>query len=159
MDNNNILSKLEKLDAILSHINNVRDNCLKLGKYLIKNNREQLGLLLIANSQIHDHSKFFGIEWDNIADRHGNPELIKVTVFHHNHTNMHHPEYWGSIHNMPDVYLAEMVCDWKARSNEFGGDLIDWVTNKATIRFKFTLDDLVGIKIKEFLNIILEKQF
>ena len=53
-------------------------------------------------------------------------------IRHHAETNPHHPEYWHGIENMPKVYIAEMVCDWYARSNEFGSDLREWVKDKAT---------------------------
>jgi hypothetical protein len=43
--------------------------------------------------------------------------LLIARVFVHDatkfrETNQHHPEYWGGLHRMPDIAVAEMVCDW-----------------------------------------------
>lgn len=60
---------------------------------------------------------------------------------------------------MPEVNLAEMVCDWKARANEFGTDLREWIDKCATKKFKFNKKDEVYSKIERFLNLLLEKPF
>ena len=74
-------------------------------------------------------------------------------------TNRHHPCYWGGIKYMPDVNIAEMTCDWKARANEFGTDLREWIDKHATKKYKFTKKDEVYKKIEKFVNLLLEKPF
>ncbi len=146
----------EKIKEVLEHIENVQRNCYKLGLKLIRCGRFELGRNLIANGQIHDNSKFKGVEFDELF--YGSP-ILKEAIKHHSSTNPHHPEYWGSIHAMPDVYVAEMVCDCAARSAEFGTDLRKWFTTEATTKYGFFPTDPIGIKIEEFLDMLLSPSF
>jgi hypothetical protein len=166
------MNDIEKIESLLRHIRNVQDNCELLGKKLIENylkldkraqkksNDLHIGKQLIANSREHDKSKFYGIEWEHLGK--GDPFLGKA-VIQHNRSNPHHPEYWGDIHQMPDVYIAEMVCDWKARSSEFGTDLKEFIEEKAQKRWGFKLTgvpvDSVGLKIKKYLSLLLDESF
>lgn len=150
------MENFEKIEVVLSHIQNVQRNCYKLGLKLIKMGQFHLGRNLIANGQIHDNSKFKGIEFDDLF--YGSP-ILKDVVKHHSSTNPHHPEYWGDIKKMPDVYIAEMVCDCAARSAEFGTDVRHWFVNDATLKYNFVMEDEVGQKIVYFLDILLDKTF
>lgn len=146
----------EKIDTVLTHIENVQRNCYKLGKRLIKNGNVEMGRNLIANGQIHDNSKFKGIEFDHLFL--GDPILSDV-IKHHNTTNPHHPEYWGDIQSMPDVYIAEMVCDCCARSSEFGSDVRVWFRDCASKKYEFTIEDKVYKRIVYYLDLLLEQPF
>jgi hypothetical protein len=156
---------MEKIRGISRHIRNVEDNCLILGEKLIERGEIDLGHKLIANGFVHDASKFSGIEWDHMAP--GQPTVeegaklkLKLAVQHHNRTNPHHPEAWAEgIHGMPNVYLCEMVCDWKSRSQEFGTDLRTWIDEQATKRFGFTKDDKVYEEIMDFVDLLCSKPF
>jgi hypothetical protein len=150
------MEKYEKIEAVLNHIQNVQRNCYKLGLKLIKSGQFELGRNLIANGQIHDNSKFKGIEFEELFF--GSPILMDV-VKHHSSTNPHHPEFWGGIQNIPEVYIAEMVCDCSARSAEFGSDVRKWFTDVATEKYKFKMEDEIGKKIIYFLDMLLEKPF
>lgn len=110
---------------------------------------------------LHDNSKFRGGEWEYLNDvtKNSKPELFDAIVKEHCESNPHHPEYWGNIQSMPTVYLAEMVCDWKARSDEFGTDLRIWVKESAAKRWSFSLQGRVYREIKEFLDLLLDKKF
>ena len=150
------------LKTILRHIDNVRNSCLLLGERLIDQGEESLGLNLIANGHIHDHSKFYGIEWDLLRDelKESKPEQFLIALAHHQKTNRHHPEAWEDcVRGMPTVYIAEMVCDWKARSNEFATGLRDWVKVKATKRWGFTLQSKEYKTIKRFMDLLLDSEF
>jgi len=116
---------------------------------------------LVANSMLHDNSKFRGVEWEYLSDeaKEKFPVQFQDAVTQHIATNSHHPEYWGGIKYMPDVYLAEMVCDWKARSDEFGTDLREWVKEKATKRWDFTTSGGSYKSIKEYLDLLLDASF
>ena len=116
---------------------------------------------LLANSMLHDNSKFRGVEWEHLSDdsKDKNPEQFKGAVKQHQLTNPHHPEYWSGIETMPTVYIAEMVCDWKARSGEFGTDLREWVKTKAAKRWNFTTQGRVYKEIKEYLDLLLDPRF
>ena len=146
----------EKIEAVLEHIQNVQRNCYRLGLKLIKNGEVEFGRILIANGQVHDNSKFKGIEFEHLF--YGDPILMTV-VKHHSTTNAHHPEYWGSIQQMPDVYLAEMVCDCAARSAEFGTDLRKWFSETATKKYNFEMTDKDGMRVTKFIDILLAPPF
>jgi len=146
----------EKIETVLNHIQNVQRNCYKLGLKLIKCGEVELGRNLIANGQIHDNSKFKGIEFEHLF--YGDPILSDV-IKHHNTTNPHHPEFWGKIQSMPEIYLIEMVCDCKSRSEEFGSDVRVWFSETATKKYSFLMDDEVGKKITHYLDLLLSPPF
>lgn len=146
----------QKIELVFNHIQNVQRSTYKLGLNLIKNGEVELGRILISNGQIHDNSKFKGIEFEHLYS--GDPLLPEV-VKHHQSINPHHPEYWGSIHDMPRVYVAEMVCDWYARSCEFGTGLRDWIKNSAMKKYNFTESDQIYVTIEEMLSLLLEPKF
>lgn len=146
----------EKIETVLNHIQNVQRNCYKLGLKLIKMGEVELGRNLIANGQIHDNSKFKGIEFDHLF--YGDPILSDV-IKHHSSTNPHHAEYWGSIQQVPLVYLIELVCDCVGRSSEFGSDVRVWFRDEATKKYNFSMDDEVGKKITYYLDLLLSPPF
>ena len=151
---------LRHLSAILRHIENVRDNCSLLGERLISNDEKELGIALIGLGQIHDASKITNkLEFQHLrTDEAGSPEF-KMAVLSHVTTNLHHPEAWNGIEEMPRLYVAEMVCDWKARSSEFGSDVLNWIRERATKRFQFSTSGRVYKEIREFVGIVCDKAF
>lgn len=155
---------MEKIRAITRHIRNVEDNCLILGERLIMSGSIELGRHLIANGFVHDASKFYGIEWENmticaVVKEEGAKNKLKLAIRHHQLTNKHHVEFWSNIENMPDVYLAELVCDTKARSEEFGTSLRDYIETVALKKWKITKEHRVYKRILEFVNMLCEKPF
>ena len=150
------MEAIDKIETVLNHIQNVQRNCYKLGLKLIKLGEIELGRNLIANGQIHDNSKFKGIEFEHLF--YGSPILMDV-VKHHSSTNPHHPEFHGKIQSMPELYLIELVCDTTARSAEFGSDIRLWFKEEATKKYKFSMDDEVGQKITYYLDMLLDKPF
>lgn len=155
---------MDKIRSITRHIRNVEDNCLLLGEKLIERGEIDLGHKLIANGHVHDASKFWGMEWEHMSPGQPTQEesaklKLKLAVQHHNRTNSHHPEYWGSIQDMPRIAMAEMVCDWKARSEEFGTSLRDWIDQQALKRFRFAKDDKTYKEIMEFVDLLCQKPF
>ena len=158
------LRMMEKIHGITRHMRNVEDNCLILGEKLIERGELELGHDLIANGFIHDASKFHGIEFEYMAPGTTiNEETaklkMKMAVSHHRKINPHHPEYWGDIQKMPRVYIAEMVCDWKARSEEFGSSLKDYINEYATKRWNFAVDDRTYKEIMGFVDLLCDKPF
>lgn len=150
----------KRLQCLLKHIENVREDCELLGMKLIERGEFEFGKTLIQHGLIHDSSKFSGIEWEELNGHHDH--LLAVAIREHVKHNPHHPEYWGDkggIHEMPRIYVAEMTVDWKARSNEFGTALRPWVDEEATKRFGFTKHDEVYREILEFLDLLLEPSF
>lgn len=151
-----MFTKEEHLDNLIRHISLVRDACVLLGKRL---DNDQ-GRLLIARGFIHDASKFHGIEWECL---HVGPGVTKrkldLAIKQHVHTNSHHPEYHGGIKFMPPVDVAEMVCDWYARAQEFGTSLVDWIEADAVKKFKIKRDSQQYKWIGEYTSLLLESPF
>ncbi|MGL4442150.1 MAG: DUF5662 family protein, partial [Alsobacter sp.] len=77
----------------------------------------------------------------------------------HVRTNSHHPEYWGGVANMPEIAVAEMVCDWYARAQEFGTGLRDWITQQAVDRYAIQIDSEQFAWIQKFTAMLTESQF
>jgi len=150
--------EIVKVDKLIRHISNVQDSCRLLGKKYIEKGEVEFGVRLIALGQIHDASKWSGVEWKYLIIGEFNGEA-KLAAIHHNHTNPHHPEYWGSIELMPRIYVAEMCCDFYARANEFGTDVWDYVKEKAIPRYAISPQGKHYKWIKEFLDNLLEKPF
>lgn len=150
------MEDIKKIQIVLEHIKHVQENTQRLGYKLIEIGENKLGRDLIANGLIHDNSKLKGIEFDVLFS---NSELLKEAVNHHSSINPHHPEFWGSIHKMPDLYLAEMVCDCKARSSEFGTDIRNWFESEAALKYGYNTNDVVYDTIMKYLNLLVYKPF
>jgi hypothetical protein len=150
------MNDIKNIKEILRHIKNVQNNCELLGMSLMESGETEFGRILIANGLKHDNSKLFGIEWEHL---HAGDTLLNEALKQHVATNSHHPEYWGGIQNMPDICIAEMVCDWAARSSEMGTSLKEYVVNKAQARFNFTSTDRVGILINKYISLLLTPIF
>jgi len=160
-----ITNVLNKINHLTRHIRNVEDNCILLGTKLIEGGEIELGKQLIANGFVHDVSKFSGIEFEflttGVPNQEENAKLkLKLAIHHHQSTQPHHVQYWiNGIINMPDVYLAELVCDLKSRSEEFGTNIRDYIDTEGIELWKITKDDVVYKKIMRFVNLICNKPF
>lgn len=150
--------KKEKLDALVRHIDEVQKHCKLLADRLVAESSDnfEFAKRLIANSYLHDNSKFSSLEWQHLTQADSEDEMLNVVIKEHNSSNLHHPEYWDGIKNMPTVYIAEMCVDWRVRSMELGTDLREWINNKATKRWNFTKRDKVYKTIMKFVNLLLE---
>lgn len=150
---------LKHLEGILRHIHLVQNNAQLLGKRLIENGYKDLGISLIAQSHLHDNTKFHGIEWDYLRVGNEKTKEFKLAMNQHVKTNSHHPEYHGGINKMPETDIAEMVVDWQSRSTEFGTDLRYWFRHKACHRYEISVNSKSYKKIKFFIDMLLEKPF
>lgn len=150
----------EHLDNLIRHIDLVREACTILGKRLIQRGEVDFGRLLIAKGYEHDVSKFYGIEWDFL---HTGPDVDKdkldLAIHQHVRTNQHHPEYWGGVANMPPIALSEMVCDWYARSQEFGTSLRDWIVEVGISRYNIIVDSDEHKLIQKYVDLLLQDSF
>tara|TARA_Y100000310_G_C20487100_1_gene717398 strand:+ start:361 stop:984 length:624 start_codon:yes stop_codon:yes gene_type:complete len=159
-----------RLVPLLRHIKLVQGACELLGMKLIDEGENRLGRDLIAKSMLHDNSKFFGIEWEMIStpeieeeDKDKKKELEHkrlVAIVQHQSVNDHHPEFYpNGVDDMNKLATAEMVCDWYARSHEFGTSLRDWIKDKALERWKISPNGKKYKEIKYFVDLLLEKPF
>lgn len=91
-------------------------------------------------------------------------EKMHEATFHHIKRHKHHPEYWddsvtiqslnkddrdrpsaGKIVDgtkMPLTYVAAMVADWCAMSEELGGHPAKWAADNIGIRWQFTNEQI-----------------
>lgn len=149
------MSDEQKLEIILRHIHLVEANMQRLARILLPKERE-FALEFIQRSRTHDLSKLSPFEFDNL---HEGALRFEEALQQHRENNSHHPEHRASIHNMPEIDVAEMVCDWFARAQEFGTDLKQWVWQVATVRYNFEREDPIAAVIEKYLNLILTKPF
>lgn len=154
------LSPQEHLDNLVRHIDLVRGACLLLGKRLMARGHQEFGRILISRGFEHDVSKFSGIEWDYLhAGRDVPLDELELAIRQHVRTNSHHPEYWGGFANMPEIAVAEMVCDWYARGQEFGSGLREWIANHAVEKFQIDLESEQYKWVQKFVELLLEDSF
>jgi len=154
------LSEVDHLDNLIRHIELVQQACCLLGKRLMYEGRSELGRIIIARGFQHDVSKFYGVEWEYLhAGKDVDRDGLLLSIKQHTCTNDHHPEYWGGLQNMPEVCVAEMVCDWYARSQEFGSSLKDWISREAFKKYQIDVWERQRGWITEFVNILLENHF
>ena len=144
--------------SVVKHIANVQFACRSIAEGLWENEEADLARRLMHISLNHDASKFVGVEWHYLRKTSNKAER-DLAQQQHVETNPHHPEYWGDIHNMPRVYLAEFVADTYARSSEFGTDYRDWMRNQAAKKFGFNTKSRVYKDIRYFMSFILEQPF
>ena len=104
------------------HTENVRKAAEILFNRLIDHGHRDLARRLAQRAARHDNSKFEGIEWEYLTT--GDHKNKGLAITQHQQSNSHHPEFFiNGILGMNDVEIAEMVCDWHARSSEIGTDL------------------------------------
>lgn len=150
------MDKQEQLTTIIRHIKRVEDNCNLIAKK-IQGENFTLALKLIQQGRIHDASKLDMFEFFNLHKESKHFEYAKQI---HHRGNRHHPEYWkDGIHEMPEQFIAEMVCDCVARSQDFGTDVRKWFYEEATLRYNFTMQDKCGQLIEKYLNLLLTEPF
>lgn len=150
----------EHLDSLIRHIDLVRSSGVLLAKRLASKGRQDFARILLGNIYIHDASKFAGIEWDYLHAGSDTPkDKLDLAIKQHNTTNPHHPEYWGGFDQIPDIFLAEIACDWLARAQEFGTGLREWIKLKAIDRFKIDIESKKYNTLMGFVDILLEDAF
>ena len=150
----------KNLNTIIRHIKRVEDNCNLLAGKLMDTDSE-LGRKLIQLGRIHDASKFddFEFKWLGNFEAVKPPEFFEALKIHYS-KNPHHPEYWkGGVMEMPEEYIAEMVCDCLARGQEFGTDTRIWFKTQATVKYDFWMEDRVGQLITKYLDLLLPTPF
>ena len=151
---------IDHIEDLLSHIRRVQGNAEQLAKELIEQGRNDFARLLLAKVHHHDASKWAGIEWEYMHRGPGvDGPMLQAAITQHQKTNDHHPEYWGGLENMPEIAIAEMICDWLARAQEFATDLRVYVRTVAVERYGFSrAEEQVGW-IHGFIGLLLPEKF
>jgi len=150
----------QHLEDLQGHLDRVRDNGHILGRRLMEKGRKDFGWQLIYRCHIHDASKFYGIERKYMHQGEDvDTGMLRMAIEQHTTTNSHHPEFHGNIHNMPELDIAEMVCDCAARAQESGTDIRKWFTDVAMGKYGISLQSQQWKWIQEFLDILLRTSF
>lgn len=136
------------IEDTMIHKKLVLESCWKMAYYFLEDGEEKKAIEIIIRGWIHDNSKFTIQEIEGLAQidddhhsmRHAGtqlPEHMKEYLAIHYQNNTHHPEHWEDVSQMPEMDIVEMVCDWHARSVQFGTDLIEFAKTRQEIRFHF----------------------
>jgi hypothetical protein len=150
----------QHIDNLVRHIRLVQDATVLLGKRLIQEGRVEFGRKVVASGFTHDASKWSGLEWKYLHSGDDvDHEKLEQAILQHTETNEHHPEHWGGIDSMSELAISEMVCDWYARSQEFGTGLRDWIEETAVPRYKIASDSLAKKRIDAFVDMLLINSF
>lgn len=156
-------SKIEELEDVIKHKQYVLDSCWKMAKYLFSINEEELGLELLRRASIHDNSKLEDEELEALSRISEDKTTLKeasekLTSFKikaielHWKNNRHHPEFFSDTKNMSELDIIEMVCDWHARSVQYGTNLIEFFETRQKNRFNFPKN--IYNKIYKYCEII-----
>ena len=164
-----LATDLEKLAAMaedtITHKKIVLDNCYLMAMYLMNKGKIEMGTQLLKRGCEHDNSKFDTEEFRRLsqilksrkcftdADSKLSPEEKKAIQYHWDH-NRHHPEYFEDSSEMTELDTIEMVCDWFARSIQYGTDFIPFVKERQENRFHFS--DKHFTKILKYCEIMEE---
>lgn len=120
----------------------------KLINYLYDNGRDEDALELAKRCSDHDNSKFEDEEMQSFLQlpkegetmRNANatmPESVQNFIKLHWQNNRHHPEFFDDYHEMEELDVMEMVCDWYARSLQFKTNFKEFVKTRQANRFHF----------------------
>lgn len=158
--------RIEHFEELCEHKKILIDSCKVLSIYFLKRGDEDFALQLMKRAFIHDISKLSKFEF-HAADAfnsfskntntrtHNFSKDEKIFLTEHWKNNKHHPEHWDDVTNMTDIDIAEMVCDWHARSVEFEDDLLDYIEYRQETRFSFP--DTMYSRIMYYANILLSE--
>ena len=147
---------LEKFRKIVAHIQRVHENGIKLCEELIKESRERFARRVQVEIFKHDLSKLEDFEFSRLSSQ--KEDEIKVGVEHHRTVNPHHIQFYDDYKQIPEVQLACMACDLKARSEEFGSDVKQYF-KKFCADNEITTNTNFYKKVTGFLNLIIEDKF
>ena len=167
------IKKIDIAFGVLKHIKKVETNCYVLAKHFASLGQEDFAIDLIKRARKHDLSKFNSFELKNLHMPNNNEDFAAALRNHHIE-NSHHPEHYNhmikykrkeeqenfaAIKYMSLLDIAEMVCDWVARGQEFGTSVREWIENEATKKYKFSMDDEIGLEIQRHLAVLLTPKF
>lgn len=139
---------ISQIEDLVIHKNLFMLSALKMYKYLCSQGRQKMALRLMRRAVVHDNSKLTAVELkclsklDSGPKTLGNPSAKFNTeqlkhIKKHWKNNPHHPEYHSKYSDMSELDIIEMVCDWHARSVQFGNNLIEFVKARQENRFHF----------------------
>lgn len=132
----------------LAHRQHFYAACLIMIDYLYVCDRFDDALDLARRCSLHDHSKFDDDEikqfiqlpieeYNKKTSREPLTQEQMKCLETHWKKNRHHPEFFSNPDNMSEIDIMEMVCDWFARSMQYGDDFMYYANVIARNRFGF----------------------
>lgn len=145
------MNTFEHIQDTLIHKNLVVDSSLILVDYLLNQGRFEDAIQLARRCARHDNSKLELHEMSQFLKlppekdtmscaKKEMPEYLKQIIAIHWSHNRHHPEFFDDYHDMSELDIMEMVCDWHARSKQFKTNFLDFVMIRQEKRFQFDED-------------------
>jgi len=150
---------LRLMKGLLSEDNtdiSLTDFAVQIGDHdWLKFKYPELNPYIIRTSKMR--AERLGTEFPQLSE--GLLDEIDRAVYHHVAHTPHHPEHWDEditlelfqqnqrrpgtyktiAYDMDNESIAEMVCDWTAVSQEFGGNsALDWAKSNVNYRWQFT---------------------
>ena len=127
------------LKYVLEHKKNVFLECWSDGLYIHAFTHDMskfspCEFFSYANYFYGEHGKLFngGFVWEFKEHEKAENEF-NYGWLHHQRKNKHHWDYWvdskGNALQMPNKYIKQMICDWKAMSRKFGDTATDFYLN------------------------------
>ncbi|MBR1454238.1 MAG: hypothetical protein IJ593_06295 [Lachnospiraceae bacterium] len=141
--------KLKELaNDTVTHKKLVLDSCLLMAEHFLSNGETQLAIDILKRGATHDNSKFNADEFKSLAQILNSTKCFtdadaqlsdaeKKAIQVHWKKNRHHPEYFDDFSEMTDLDMIEMVCDWFARSLQYGTKFLPFVRQRQKNRFHF----------------------
>ena len=123
---------------------------------------------LEARALVHDNSKITCIEEldflsriiedkSNLKDTNKQlNSLKKKSIKLHWEHNSHHPEHYESVLDMERLDIMEMCCDWHARAQQFGTELMSFVMIQNQKRFHFP--EWMFAEILHYCNVLVKNE-
>ena len=146
----------EHIKDTLLHKKYVLEAGLKLIEYLFEEGRNEDAIALAHRCANHDESKLGPEEMQEFlqlpkeglnmkfADMPLSENISNLIKIHWNN-NRQHPEHFDDYHEMTEIDVMEMVCDWYARSQQYQTNFKEFVQTRQKMRFKFD---------KEFFDVV-----
>lgn len=164
-ENISLTNKIKQLQDIGEHKIFVIKCCNLLAQYLLENGREKDALDIMKRGFSHDMSKLSEQEFYGMAEFADDMKSLKNSkekispekefiINIHRDNNKHHPEYWDNINDMTELDIMELACDWCARSEQFGTDVIEFLETRQETQFHFPKE--IYNNIETYLKIIVK---
>ena len=156
----------------LLHKSLVLQEANKLFIWLCKNGKRNVAEKLAKAALIHDDSKLSKLECSSMAKIKAkvkpeedsmkdpnvlpNDDIIEI-LENHWKNNRHHPEHFPNVNDMKEHDIAEMVCDWSARSIQYGTNLMEFAKTRLENRF-FAFSEENKRKILLYCKVLIDNR-
>lgn len=141
------MNKMEHIKDTITHKKYILEVGEKVIESLEKDGKSDLAFELAKRLVVHDNSKISDEEIDGFIQIQDQGDMtnpnkiisgqIKKNIEKHWKNNRHHPEHFKDYHEMSEIDIWEMCCDWFSRSLQHKTDFIPFVKIRQKNRFQF----------------------